>query len=87
MDILQGETVLQNANFAVNLFDFQEQNITHKRRSAWGDNRLNLPDRTSAEQREVWTWFGALAWVILMVEWWIDHRRRGLLAERARVKA
>ena len=87
VDILQGDTILQSANFAVNLFDFQEQNITPQAQIRLGQQPIELAQPNERGQREVWTWFGALAWVILMVEWWVDHRRRGLLAERARVKA
>ncbi|MFZ4825790.1 MAG: vWA domain-containing protein [Phototrophicaceae bacterium] len=87
VDILQGEAVLQSANFAVNLFDAHEQNIAPQAQLRLGQQPVEIAQPNEQGQREVWTWFGALAWVLLMVEWWIDHRRRGLLADRARVKA
>ena len=85
VDILQGETVLQSANFAVNLFDANEQDLTPQAQIRLGQQAVEIAQPNEKGQREVWTWFGALAWMILMVEWWIDHRRRGLLV-RATVK-
>ena len=60
--------------FAVNLLDINESNIEPRSSIHIGDKRIAAGEE-KFQTREIWKWILLLAVVLLMVEWFIYHRR------------
>jgi hypothetical protein len=66
--------------FAVNLFSPLESDLSVADEIQTGDTRVPAAVPAELGQRELWPWLAALALAVLMLEWWVYHRRQGLMA-------
>ncbi len=64
--------------FAVNLFDDAESDIRPKESITLGRASVTAAAPAEVGLREFWPWLAALSLVVLVVEWWVYHRRQGL---------
>ncbi|NUM44882.1 MAG: hypothetical protein HUU38_09245, partial [Anaerolineales bacterium] len=62
--------------FAVNLFAPDESNIRPATDIRIGLSAVQPQQENELGNRELWNWLAALALVILLVEWWVYHRRQ-----------
>lgn len=62
--------------FAVNLFDPAESDLRPRETIQAGQAEVtaNVPDQIG--QRELWRWLAGIAFVILLIEWQVYHRKR-----------
>jgi hypothetical protein len=60
--------------FAVNLFDPAESNIRPASLIRVGRAEVTAAERTESGQLEIWPWIAFLAFLILLIEWWVYHR-------------
>lgn len=60
--------------FAVNLFSLAESTLTRQEAITLGRARVTPGGEEELGQRELWPWLAALAFAILLVEWWVYHR-------------
>jgi hypothetical protein len=62
-------------SFAVNLFSPEESTIRPSETLQIGHITVTTADEAGdVGQRELWPWLAALAFIILMLEWWVHHR-------------
>ncbi|HRQ40708.1 MAG TPA: VWA domain-containing protein [Chloroflexota bacterium] len=61
-------------SFAVNLFNPTESAILPAAMVQAGQTAVTTADEGAVGQREFWPWLLALAFVVLLVEWWVHHR-------------
>ncbi len=64
--------------FAVNLFDPAESDIRPSPSIRIGQSSVSPSASTEVGQRELWPWLAGLALAVLMLEWWVYHRRQSL---------
>jgi hypothetical protein len=62
--------------FAVNLFNGDEENILPKTTLFVGQKQLTATTETVLGQREYWPWLAGIGLAILMLEWWLYHRQQ-----------
>ncbi|MCB9134438.1 MAG: BatA domain-containing protein [Anaerolineales bacterium] len=62
--------------FAVNLFAPEESDIRPAADIRIGLAAVQPQQENELGNRELWNWLAALALVILLVEWWVYHRRQ-----------
>jgi Ca-activated chloride channel homolog len=67
--------------FAVNLFSEIESDIQPKQAIQVGRSTIHASAQENLGKREAWPWIAALALGLLLVEWWIYHRRQSLSSE------
>ncbi len=61
-------------SFAVNLFNPGESNIRPAQFITVGRSDVTASARDETGQLEIWPWVAAVAFIILLIEWWIYHR-------------
>jgi hypothetical protein len=61
-------------SFAVNLFDPRESNIRPEAGIQVGRVVVPAAARQATGEYEIWPWLAALAFLLLLVEWWLYHR-------------
>ncbi len=61
-------------SFAVNLFNPAESAILPAAAVQVGQTAVTTGEEGAVGQREFWPWLLALAFVVLLVEWWVHHR-------------
>jgi hypothetical protein len=61
-------------SFAVNLFNPIESAIAPAETVQVGQTAVNPEDEGDVGQRELWPWLLAIAFVVLLVEWWVHFR-------------
>ena len=61
-------------SFAVNLFAPSESNIRPAENIRVGFETVEEAQEGNIGQRELWYWLAVLAFVVLIVEWWVYHR-------------
>lgn len=61
-------------SFAVNLFSTTESSIGPAPSIVLGQTEVETADEDDVGQRELWPWLAALAFIVLLVEWWVYHR-------------
>jgi hypothetical protein len=61
-------------SFAVNLFAPAESAIAPAPAIRLGQTTLETAEKEDVGQRELWPWLAALAFIVLLVEWWVYHR-------------
>lgn len=61
---------------AVNLFDPSESAIAPAAALQVGRSSLPPAQETAISQRELWRWLAGLGVLVLLVEWWLYHRRQ-----------
>ena len=61
-------------SFAVNLFNPAESNIRPAQIIRIGRGDVAASARDEAGQLEIWPWLAALAFALLLIEWWVYHR-------------
>jgi len=72
---LEDSTGVQVAGgFAINLFAPEESAITPAESIIVGATPLGDEQIDDVGQREFWIWLAAVAFIILLLEWWIYHR-------------
>lgn len=74
-DILAGETVLQSAPFAVNLFSSVESDIAPRGSITLSGAVITPTQREEVGQQEFWHWAALLALLVLLIEWYVYQRR------------
>jgi hypothetical protein len=71
-------TVVSNQNvlgaFAVNLFNPGESDIRPAPTVRIGRSDVTASTREDEGQLEIWPWLAALAFALVVVEWWVYHR-------------
>ncbi len=76
IEVLLGDEVLQSQPFAVNLFDEGESNIEPVTGDLQlGDAAASTGEREELGQEEYWPYIAALALLVLVIEWYVYHRR------------
>jgi len=60
--------------FAVNLFAPEESGIAPAPTLQLGQRNVDAPQPGDVGRRELWPWLAALAFIVLIVEWWIHYR-------------
>jgi hypothetical protein len=68
--------------FAVNLFDPAESDIRPAGSIRIGRSEVGATVRDDQGQLEIWPWIAGLAFLLLVVEWWVYHRGATLPAVR-----
>ncbi len=63
-------------SFAVNLFDPAELAIAPAANLQVGRSSIPPAGEQALSQREFWPWLAGLALLLLLVEWWLYHRRQ-----------
>ncbi len=61
-------------SFAVNLFNPAESAILPVAEVQVGQTAVTTTEEGDVGQREFWPWLVALAFVVLLLEWWVHHR-------------
>jgi len=61
--------------FSVNLFSDSESNIKPAETIQVGRTRIGAVKQEKLGERELWPWFAMTAFILLILEWWIYHRR------------
>jgi hypothetical protein len=61
-------------SFAVNLFSTAESTIGPAPEIVLGQTAVETADEDDVGQRELWPWLAAIAFIVLLVEWWVYHR-------------
>lgn len=61
-------------SFAINLFSTAESTIGPAPAIILGQTAVETADEGDVGQRELWPWLAALAFIVLLVEWWVYHR-------------
>lgn len=61
-------------SFAVNLFDMAESAIQPVEMVQVGQTAVATNEEGDVGQRELWPWLVALAFGVLLLEWWVHHR-------------
>ncbi|MBX3058785.1 MAG: VWA domain-containing protein [Anaerolineae bacterium] len=61
-------------SFAVNLFNPAESDILPAAAVQVGQTAVTTGEEGAVGQREFWPWLLVLAFVVLLVEWWVHHR-------------
>ncbi|MBX3061591.1 MAG: BatA domain-containing protein [Anaerolineae bacterium] len=74
VEVYRGSDVVQSEAFAVNLFDPEESDIA-VRTPIFGSTPITAAAQEEVGQREFWPIIAVLALLILMLEWWVYHRR------------
>ena len=73
--LLQDATGEQPAGqFAVNLFAPEESRIELATTILLGQTEVSAPTDEDVGQRELWSWLVGIAFLVLLVEWWVHHR-------------
>lgn len=90
LDVIAGGAAIQSAPFAVNLFDPAESDITPRAQIKLAGSTVTETQQEEMGQREFWPWAALLALLILLIEWYVYHRRlraptMGRVALRRRV--
>jgi hypothetical protein len=62
--------------FAVNLFASAESNIRPASTIRIGQSAVPASAVSETGRRELWPWLAAAALAVLLVEWWVYHRRQ-----------
>ena len=73
--------------FAVNLFQESESFIRPAPGVMIGASEIRGLTESETGQREIWPWLALLALVVMVLEWWIDHRRPIIPAIRTWLQA
>ncbi len=60
--------------FAINLLSLAESTLTRQEAITLGREKVTPGGEEELGQHELWPWLAALAFAILMVEWWVYHR-------------
>lgn len=60
--------------FAVNLFSTAESTIGPAPAIMLGQTAVETADEDDVGQRELWPWLAAVAFIVLLAEWWVYHR-------------
>lgn len=63
--------------FAINLFNPQESNIKPQTSLQLGQNPVAADLPSAVSLRELWPWLAGLAFVLLLIEWFVYHRKLG----------
>jgi Ca-activated chloride channel homolog len=61
--------------FSVNLFSNSESNIKPAETIQVGRTKIGAVKQEKLGERELWPWFAMSAFILLILEWWIYHRR------------
>jgi hypothetical protein len=61
-------------SFAVNLFSPAESAVGPAEAIILGQTAVETADENDVGQRELWPFLAAVAFVVLLVEWWVYHR-------------
>lgn len=72
--IYEGDTLIGEEPFAVNLFDANESAIAPMGSVTIGTITLSEASREARGQRELWPYLAALGLAILLIEWLYYHR-------------
>ncbi|MFZ4815984.1 MAG: vWA domain-containing protein [Phototrophicaceae bacterium] len=67
--------LIQQGAFAVNLFAPNESAIAPHATIQLGEVEIQQSAQEEVGQRELWIWLALAALLILMLEWWVHHRR------------
>jgi hypothetical protein len=61
-------------SFAVNLFSPAESTIGPATAIVLGQTAVETADENDVGQRELWPFLAAVAFIVLLIEWWVYHR-------------
>ncbi len=74
-DIYKGSDVIQRESFAVNLFDAAETDITPRTPIIGSGTLTGAQAQQEIGQQELWPWVALIGLLVLVIEWYIYHRR------------
>lgn len=74
VELRKGGQTLKTEQFAVDLFDPAESDITPKTSITIGSTPISRDAREETGRRELWPWIVGIGLVILAAEWWVYHR-------------
>ncbi|MFT5193982.1 MAG: Ca-activated chloride channel family protein [Cellvibrionaceae bacterium] len=72
--LVEGETMQPVGAFAVNLFAPQESTLLPAEGLTLGAIEIAAGTGDDVGQYEFWIWLAAIAFAVLLIEWWIFHR-------------
>ncbi len=75
LEVLENGQVTQTTAFPVNLFDAGESDIRPQTSLTLGEVTLEEAEEEAIGQREFWHWLALIAFLVLLVEWLLYHRR------------
>ena len=73
-----GPASTSSGHFVINLFDPLESNIRPAEEIQVGRSTIPAAAESAIGQRELWPWLAGLALAVLVLEWWVYHRRQSL---------
>jgi hypothetical protein len=76
VEALADGAVIESAAFAVNLFDPDESRIRPAGEITLGDTIVTEAAEAEIGQREFWPPLALAAVILLVIEWWVYHRRQ-----------
>ena len=74
-DIREGTGQKVTQQFAVNLFDSRESDLTPADKLALGNEEVKAKEGKQAARQELWKWLLLCAIGVLIFEWYIYNRR------------
>ena len=72
--LMEGDVAQPAGSFAVNLFAAEESAIAPQENIFVGAGDVPTPSQENVGQWEFWPWLAAVAFLILLLEWWVYHR-------------
>jgi hypothetical protein len=76
VEIVRADGVTDTASFAVNLFAPEESAIAPRASITLGQTEITPGGEPELGQQEYWYWLALAALIVLLVEWYLYHRRQ-----------
>lgn len=76
LEIVRVDGVTDTASFAVNLFAPEESDIAPRSSITLGQTEITPGGEPELGQQEYWYWLALAALIVLLVEWYLYHRRQ-----------
>ncbi len=76
VEVVRADGASDTASFAVNLFAPEESDIAPRTSITLGQTEITPGGEPELGQQEYWYWLALAALVVLLVEWYVYHRRQ-----------